>query len=479
MRAQWITVLGLLGCSAGEELTEPTPDASVATDVTVDRVATPDVTSIDAPRVTDVTASETAVTDVAADLTREQYCMGAGPPVMVGDRLMMSSRCIGRIAEAVFRHAICTCNDLGLAGYLYTDSFDSGGAGTTGERGGAIGINGGLGLVGVMRIGDALTMSGTSPLRLVGSHTVRGDLSLLGNLEVVGVLNAERNARVRGSLLALGPFNVGGDLTTPPGSIPIGGINVSGARRTAPVDVAPPCACRPEEIFDIASAVNDARTQNDNAAVGLRTDILSSVIGEVRAELPCGRFYIDRVAGLGSIVLTINGRTALFIGGDFDLGGMFDVRLGAMGELDVFILGSITGAGYLRMGRVSRPSKVRFYIAGDRGFTLAGAAGFQGNVYAPRAPVTIAGYNEMRGSLFASRVTTAGDLTIHYDRSILRAGDDCPDPTRPGCTGCGAGQCRATQACVGGSCGMCRSDADCCAPLVCEARTGQCLPLPP
>ena len=46
-----------------------------------------------------------------------------------------------------------------------------------------------------------------------------------------------------------------------------------------------------------------------------------------------------------------------------------------------------------------------------------------GNVYAPRAPVTIAGFNEMRGSLFAGRVATAGDLTIHYDRSVLRAGD--------------------------------------------------------
>jgi autotransporter-associated beta strand protein len=97
------------------------------------------------------------------------------------------------------------------------------------------------------------------------------------------------------------------------------------------------------------------------------------------------------------------------------------------------------------------------------------------------APVTIAGFNEMRGSLFAGRVATAGDLTLHYDRSVLRAGDDCPaePPPAGGCTGCGAGVCRATQACVSGACAMCRSDADCCAPFVCETRTGQCLPLPP
>lgn len=478
MRGRWFIALGLAGCSASEEVAVVAPDAAPpAVDVVMDRAVTPrDATALD---VASPPPADAPGIDVAADLTREQFCMGSGPPVVVGDRVTMSDRCVGRLAEAVFRHAICTCTDLGLAGYLYTDSFDSGTGGGTGERGGAIGINGSLGLVGVMRIGDSLTMAGSAPLRLIGAHTVRGDLALQGDLQVIGVLDAERNARIRGNLSALGPFNVRGDLTTPPGSLPLGIIRVDGMRRQAPVDVAPPCACRPSEIFDIASAVNDARRNNDNAAVGLRSNVLNAVVGEARVELPCGRFYLDQIAGLGSIALTVNARTALFVGGDFNLGGFFDVRLGPMGEIDIFILGSITGAGYLRMGRVSRPSKVRFYIAGDRGFTLAGAAGFQGNVYAPRAPVTIAGFNEMRGSLFAQRVATAGDLTIHYDRSILRAGDDCPDPGRTGCTGCGAGVCRATQACVNGACGMCRTDGDCCAPLVCETRNGQCLPLPP
>ncbi|MFO0651201.1 MAG: hypothetical protein U0326_33565 [Polyangiales bacterium] len=488
MNARWMVALALAGCSAGDDEGVLAPDGAAAPDVAADVSRPPldaptyDVTPLDAARDADAAVAVDAARDVAPDLTREQFCMGAGPPVVVGDRVTMSTRCIGRIAEAVFRHAICTCTDLGLAGYLQTDSFDSGAAMmTSGEHGGAVGINGGLSLVGVMRLGDALTMSGTTPLRLVGAHTVRGDLSLQGDLQVVGTLDVERNARVRGGLLALGPFHVRGDLTTPPGSLPIGGISVDGSRRTAPVDVAPPCACRASEIFDVAGAVSEASTHNDNAAAGFRSDVFNAVVGEARVELPCGRFYVDRIAGLGAITLSVQGRTALFVGGDFDLGGYFNVSLGAAGELDVFVAGSILGAGYLRMGRVSRPSKVRFYIGGDRGFTLAGVAGFQGNVYAPRAPVTIAGFNEMRGSLFAGRVATAGDLTIHYDRSVLRAGEDCPSEPPPagGCTGCGAGVCRSTQACVSGACGMCRSDADCCAPFVCEARTGQCLPIPP
>jgi cytoskeletal protein CcmA (bactofilin family) len=485
MHARWLVALALAGCSAGEEVTVIGPDAAATPDAVVDVVRPIDVVPYDVTPL-DVVRGEDVVPEAAVDtgpdvITREQFCMGAGPPVVVGDRVTMSTRCVGRIAEAVFRHAICTCTDLGLAGYLQTDSFDSGASMMMAENGGAVGINGGLSLVGVMRIGDALTMSGTAPLRLIGAHTVRGDLALQGDLQVAGTLDVERNARIRGNLLAIGPFRVRGDLTTQPGTLPLGVINVSGARRSANVDVAPPCACRDSEIFDVRGAVTDASARNDNAAAGFRRDVFNAVVGQARVELPCGRFFVDRIAGLGAITLSVQGRTALFVGGDFDLGGYFNVELGPMGELDVFVAGSILGAGYLRMGRVARPSKVRFYIGGERGFTLAGVAGFQGNVYAPRAPVTIAGFNEMRGSLFAGRVATAGDLTIHYDRSVLRAGDDCPPEMPPagGCTGCGVGVCRATQACVSGACAMCRTDADCCAPFVCETRTGQCLPLPP
>ena len=84
----------------------------------------------------------------------------------------------------------------------------------------------------------------------------------------------------------------------------------------------------------------------------------------------------------------------------------------------------------------------------------------------------------LHGSLFAQNIITGGDLDVHYDRSILRAGDDCPDePTPTACRRCGT--CRASQGCVGGSCGACRTDADCCEPLVCATATGRCESIPP
>jgi hypothetical protein len=346
------------------------------------------------------------------------------------------------------------------------------------DRGGAVSVNGNYTIIGYSRVGDTLTVAGADPLRLAGAHRTRGDLNMAGALEIAGVFDVERNARVRGNITALGPFRVAGDLTQPAGAAALFGVSVSGSRRTAPVEVAPPCPCRPEELVDIAGAVRDAERNNHNATVGFNPRAFSAVVGRVVTELPCGRFFADRVAGIGSIELRVQGRTALFINGDFDLAGFFDVALGPRGELDVFILGSVLGAGYLRMGGNSRPSGVRIYIAGDRGFTLLGASRFVGNIYAPNAPITIAGYMAVHGALFGRSITTGGDLDVHYDRSILRAGEDCGmPPPGGGCTRCG--DCPSVQGCVGGRCGPCRTDADCCAPLVCETRTGQCLPIPP
>ncbi len=488
--ARWALCLGAAGCAA-EDGAVVVPDAG-STDRDVPRIdAVPlgpdipplDVGAIDRQSTPGVdTGAEGDAGEDAPDvmLTREQYCMGSGPPVLIGPPGMTS--CTGRIAERVFRYSLCSCGDLGLAGFLRTDSYDSSRSGMPpGERGGAVGVNGNWGIVGYSQVGDTLTMAGLAALNLVGAHRIRGDFNLAGALNVAGTLNIERNARVRGNILGLGVLEIDRDLTQHPGSSALAVLRVRGARRTAEVNVLPPCPCRASELVDITGAIADGRVRNDNAVVGFSPSHFASVVGRQVTTLPCGRFYVDRVAGLGSIELRVDARTALFVGGDFDLAGFFDVRLGDRGELDVFILGNVLGTGYLRMGGTSRPSGVRIYIAGDRGFTLLGASRFVGNVYAPRAPVTLVGYMNLHGSLFASRISAAGDLDVHYDRSILRVGENCPptDPPPPGaCARCG-GNCATGQACVNGNCGMCTTDGDCCEPLVCETRTGRCESIPP
>jgi hypothetical protein len=468
-----------LGCAAEETLVleadagRAPPDTGPAVmDVPV---PTFDVGPLDRPAAEVATEPTDAGPD-APEVSRAMFCEGSGPPVTVGPPGAM--RCAGRLAETVFRYSLCSCSNLGLAGFLRTDSYDSARGMMGRERGGAVGVNGNYTIVGYSQIGDTLTSSGIAPLRLVGAHNLDGDFNLGGPLEVVGTLDVARNSRIRSNITALGPMRVRGDLLHQSGALALGVIRVDGRRSSGAVTVDPPCACGAGEIFDVAAAVRDAQARNDNADAAFDPTRFNAVLGRQVTTLPCGRFYADRVAGLGSIELRVEGRTALFIGGDFDLGGFFDVQLGPRGELDVFIAGSVLGAGYLRMGGASRPSGVRIYIGGDRGFTLLGASRFVGNVYAPRAAVTIAGYMNLHGALFAQNIITGGDLDVHYDRSILRAGDDCPEEPMPtACRRCGS--CRASQACVGGACGVCRTDADCCEPLVCATATGRCESIPP
>ena len=65
-----------------------------------------------------------ATSDAAAD-TRAGYCMGAGPPVLVGDSDagVPGGTCVASIAQRVFTNAVCSCTDAGVVGYFRTRSW--------------------------------------------------------------------------------------------------------------------------------------------------------------------------------------------------------------------------------------------------------------------------------------------------------------------------------------------------------------------
>src|ERR1051325_2723087 len=74
---------------------------------------------------------------------RETYCMGSGPPILVGDGMGRVNVCSGMIAQTSFRFAVCTCADYVTSFSLFSDSFASSqGPYQPGGRGGAAGITG-------------------------------------------------------------------------------------------------------------------------------------------------------------------------------------------------------------------------------------------------------------------------------------------------------------------------------------------------
>jgi len=204
-----------------------------------------------------------------------------------------------------------------------------------------------------------------------------------------------------------------------------------------------------------------------------------------------------------------------------------------VGELDVFVSGDFAPTGATVFGKSTRPAAVRVYVGGSGLVAFTGANEFVGNVYAPRATVTVTGYSDFYGSIFANEFEAPGDMRIHYDRGVLAAGDECPPPSSPPasdastplppdasvappdastpdaaspvpdagtlpreggsppagpdastsppppppvCQTCGS--CNAGTACVGGSCGPCSYDSDCCSPLICAEGSCQQLIIP-
>jgi len=432
-------------------------------------------TSVDSTTTPDTTPGDGSPTDTPADtrIDREAFCMGRGPVVTVGDSTMMTDTCAGAIASRVFDHALCSCTDTNIVGYLRTRSFDSGMGAMDTAAGAPVGVNGNYLTGGYAEVGGTFVVAGTGGVDFGGYLEVGGDAMFGGNLRAIGVIDIGRDLWVGGDVTHLGTLDVardfyrGGSVLTFPD---IGGSTISGS-----FTVDPPCACGATELVDIDAIVAAGMAENDNADVGLDPRSLENVVGlGVDITLPCGRYYITSIGGLGSIDLHVPGRTALFVDGDVDALGVFDIDLGPEGELDMFVRGDLLSVGAGSYGDRSRPAATRIYVGGSGDVTIVGAAGFVGNVYAPNARITAVGATTVYGSLFGRQIDMPGYLQVSYDRAILNVDRDCPPPD---VCGCGAGDgCPDHRACVSGTCAACTSDDDCCGALVCYPD-GTCGPL--
>jgi hypothetical protein len=110
--------------------------------------------------------------------------------------------------------------------------------------------------------------------------------------------------------------------------------------------------------------------------------------------------------------------------------------------------------------------------------TLTDMNAIAAQIYAPHMSLAIENLSvPLFGSLFASRIETQSIFTMHFDRSIIEAGEDCPRANATPATLLSAGSCRICPdglATTGRTCASCTSDADCCEPFLCA--DGACQP---
>jgi hypothetical protein len=399
------------------------------------------------------------------------FCRGHGPIVEVPRRGGAAyETCSGRIAEAHFQNALCTCRNASLAGYLRVRGFDSrNGAYVEGEDegGAAVGINGSYALTaGYTDVAGSFAVAGKESVSFAGYLKVLGDFRAQGNVTVAGYTRVERDAWLGGEFLDLGPLTVKRNLTYAETVTAIP-VSVGGRRELEEVRVTPPCPCEEEELLNVGALVDAARTHNDNAAQGLHPRLFEAVIGNVEATLPCGRYFVSGMNGIGNIRLNVTGRVALFVDGSLATTGNFEVRLAKDAELDLFVRENVVLTGRAVFGSEDRPAASRVYVGGAGDVLLTGAGRFVGNVYAPRSTVTAVGFADVYGSVFAKDFISPGYARFTYDRAIQHAGDSCdaPQPPAGSCRACGT--CTGGTACANGACGACEADTDCCGQQVC------------
>jgi hypothetical protein len=257
---------------------------------------------------------------------------------------------------------------------------------------------------------------------------------------------------------------VNGKLHQPSGAA-IGGATARGGLQAEPVTVADPCNCdRPLDIDTIVSAF---QTQNDNAASGIAHDALIAPAG-TNLTLECGRYYFEGVAiGGGTTTLHLQGRTAIFVHGDFNVESLFSVQLDPGAELDLFITGNVALSGASDFGSKNTPAKIRLYVGGTK-VELISLATLGANIYARSATFTANGTLSLWGSLYADKIALTTLADFHYDSAILET-EGC-EPPGQACVDC---QACSGASCIAGTCAACQSSADCCAPLAC--REGACV----
>jgi hypothetical protein len=399
-------------------------------------------------------------------------CEGS-PPVFFPGLPEGRDQCAGAVAERAFRWALCSCGDVDVSDPLITDTFDSGlDPDDLGSLGGAVGANGAFTSLSEFDISGSLWAASSGGITTDDASSVGQDLRSGGDLDGRNPLTIGGDAWVSGDVTTTSSIDIEGVLRQPEGGDRSEGVSSDGLI-TEPVVVEPPCSCESSDLVPVAAIVAAAASSNDNEAVGLDPSALVDVSEPLRLDLPCGRYVLDGVETDSSITIGIHGRTAIFIDGDIVVdGGRFDFVVQPGAELDVFVTGKIAVDGRFSFGSRSRPAASRLYVGSSAvdAVTFFHDTVFNGFLYAGEGTIDVRHPFEIFGGIFAGDFDSSGETTIHFDRAILRAGNDCDPPTGT-CSRCGG--CPSNQACVDGACGECETSDDCCPPLFCAG--GVCL----
>ncbi|GAB4567011.1 MAG: hypothetical protein Tsb0020_19190 [Haliangiales bacterium] len=361
----------------------------------------------------------------------DAYCPTPGAPVRVDDGAT-ELQCAGRIAERVFEHAICVCADLTTDRPLTVDGFDSSqGAydpGAPTQLASTVAVNGDVQANDTVQISGDLIAAGATGVSPGPNLTIAGALASNGALE-----GADSRVEIGGDAsvggdITLSEFTVNGVLTTPPeATVTVSGAEQINQRATAAVAIAPPCPCAAEDRIDIAAIIAAQAQDNDNQSIELDPSSLANFATDTTLELPCGRFYLDRVqSDQAALTLRVTGRAGLYVSAGITLGRSLTVELAPQASLDLFVTDFVNVAGDLYLGDPDAPDRLRIYVDRAGAVNLSGRSVLAGNLYAPESTLSLPAGAEIFGAVFVDRIAASDTVSVHHDVAIQSAAAICP-----------------------------------------------------
>jgi hypothetical protein len=332
-----------------------------------------------------------------------------------------ASACTPSSPGVLFGNALCLCGSLHDVGNLVVD-------------GAAPGASASVGVDGISRLANHTDIAGSfsayGGLSDAGDTVVHHDLLSSADVAIAGNLDVAHDLAAGGNLSGLGRVAVGGVLRVGGADQMIGWQQV-GARGSFTPFAGPPCPCGASSLFDVAAAVQAARTA---ASTVILSTSASGTIGVNPIDLASGNYYSADTATLGYARLHVTGAAALFVDGSLDEIGADRIVIDAGATLDLYVSGSVGTVGYAGLGDAGSPASFRLYVGGTAPVTISvGAQWFHGSIYAPRANIVYVGDTNVGGGLFANELVGAGQLAIagNVPGSIGGGGSACP-PAPPG-----------------------------------------------
>lgn len=354
-----------------------------------------------------------------------EYCARPGPAWIV-DPVLGGEACGGHLAARAFKRALCSTE-----GIAASASFVTAAPGSSPAVPASVWTGGYFHATDGVVLGGSLQVDGTEGLLINGSLSTSGDLLIGGTLgykstPLSGAVSVKGDAEVAGDVF-LKTLTVGGTLTQPDGGVlsVTDGFSDAQLQHGAVGPFTPVCPTSPLE--DITTLVSrNSGVSHDSLLPGFTPTMLEDFTEARRTvTLPCGRFYLSRITGAGSVQFDVQGRSALFVGGDVTVGG-FEVTLEPGAQLDLFIAGSLTAQQRLVLASTSTPSNLRVYL--QQALAVPKDHTLSAHLYAPNALLEMNDDLAVSGSLFVRRLTTAGTFSLDYAPDILQLEATCAPP---------------------------------------------------